>query len=134
MSVTRNNIAFKGALGEQFVREITVNHRTVTSNELLQASKGNLLGLDTTKVGDIFEAFTSSLIRETKEKISMREQMENLAKDLPEKIREAIHDTEEAIFSSIRPVLADKDKQIAERDKIIAELRQQLQELQAKIK
>ena len=49
MNGISNNITFKGALGEKFVREITINHRTVSANELLQASKGKVMGLDTTK-------------------------------------------------------------------------------------
>ncbi len=132
MNGISNNITFKGALGEKFVREITINHRTVSANELLQASKGKVMGLDTTKVGDIFEAFTSSLIKETKEKLSMKEHMDKLAQELPQKIQDTIKNTEEAIFSSIRPILERKDKEIEAKDKIIDELRKY--ESMAKVK
>lgn len=132
MNGINNNIAFRGALGEKFVREITVNQRTVSANELLQASKGKLMGLDSGKVVDIFEAFSSSLVRETREKLSLKERIESFKKELPERIQEAIKHTEESIFSSVRPVLENKDKEIAKRDRIIAELKQY--EAMAKVK
>lgn len=132
MNGINNNIAFRGPLGERFVQEITVNHRTVTANELLQASKSGFLGLDPTRVGDIFEAFTSTLIKETKEKITMKEHFDRIAQELPSRIQEAIRSTEEAIFSSVRPVLEAKDKEIQEKDKIIADLKQQLENLKTK--
>ena len=114
MNGINNNIAFRGAIGDKFVQEITIHRRSVTTTALMQASKGKLVGLDSVKVGDIFESFISGLIKETNEKLSLQDRIDSLRQEVPKRIEEAIKSTEESLFSAFRRAMEEKDKTIDE--------------------
>lgn len=112
MNGINNNIVFRGALGDRFVNEITVNHQIVTTSSLLEASRAKLVGLDSGKVCDIFESFVDGLIAATKEKISMQDRIDSMCKELPQQIHDAIKATEQSLFSGFKAAIANKDREI----------------------
>ncbi len=132
MNGINNDVAFRGMLGDKFVQEITVYHRNLTANTLLQASKSKLVGLDSGKVTDIFESFITGLTKEAKEKHTLQERLNSLSKEVPERIKEAIKATEDSIFPSVKSALAAKDDEIVEKERTIRELRRY--EAMAKVK
>lgn len=122
MNGINNNIAFRGALGDKFVQEITVHRRSVAPATLLQEAKGKLFGLDTGKVGDIFESFISGLIREITENQSLRNRITTLKIEMAESVDEAINSTRKNLVADFRKELDAKDKTIQECRSRIAEL------------
>lgn len=63
-----NNFTFKGKLGDKFVNEIVNGKRKVTVEEMINASRNRFVGLDTSKVADIFESMITTISKSTIEK------------------------------------------------------------------
>lgn len=131
MNGINNNIAFRGVIGDKYVRQITQDKRTVFTDTLMKEAKG-FVGLDSGRVHDIFDSFVNGLINEVKEKTAIQEQFEKMREEAPKRIQEEVKHAEEGLASVFRRALQDKNKEIDEREKKLMELRRY--ESMAKVK
>jgi len=109
--------AFKGALGDKFVREITKGG-SVETKEIMEAVKGTF-GLKSEKVSDVIDSLLGkiqSLMRENADKTNRIDEQTHRAKQemelLRSQTRKEIQETEERCQNSLRA----KDNQLAAKD------------------
>lgn len=123
MNGINNNLAFKGALGDKFVHEITVKRNAVSSRTLLEASKSSFMGLDSSKVGDIFESLSDNLMKVANEKRSLLEKIERIKDDLPKQIEKEFKFRESKILEEFNSILTKQNNKIDEQYKTILTLK-----------
>lgn len=112
-SMKKNQVAFQGALGDKFVRDITLM-ADVDANKIMKELKGTF-GPKTEKVQDVIESFVDALrkmtLRGKQLEGDLRQANEQISK-FPKEKQEAVLKAETSMAKSCREAIDAKNKEM----------------------